>query len=183
MKKLMSLVLLMMCWTNIFSQSEPIEFDREGGFSRVVEVKANAKQAFQYSRAFLSKRISNYQKAVQFEDAEANKLQVLDKYLFLEPGRVSGQDTTFYRGYEFGKITIDCKDDKIRIKLESPTYDYDTYIGRVKINNSIKDEKFTLMNALVLNREHFAKKRSNHYLALIQDLVKYIKKQVEDEDF
>ena len=84
MKKVSLIILLLACWGCGFAQTQPIEFDENGAFSKVVEVKVTAKQAFQYCRAFLSNKIKDYQRAVQIEDASINKIQVNYQFRFLE---------------------------------------------------------------------------------------------------
>ena len=120
MKRFFSICLLAMTWVCVNAQVSypPIEFDEEGGFSKVVEVKATAKQSFQYSRAFLSKRIKDYNKAVQVEDADAGKIQVNDQMFFMEDSKPlksdQATDKRHIAGYELYKITIDCYEEVLK---------------------------------------------------------------------
>lgn len=168
------------------AQNEPIEFDENGGFSKVVEVKATAKQAFQYSRAYLSKRIKDYNKAVQVEDAEANKIQVNDQIFFKEdalPLESNKPDTKyFFFGNEFYKMTIDCKDNKIRIKVENPTYNYNPYLDDNKLS-PYTNTQYNLILRLISDKKHFLNMRSYRFNTIINELVKYIEDQVKEEDF
>ena len=84
MKKVSLVILGLICWIGCFAQTEPIVFDNNGEFSRVVEVKSTAKQAFQYCRSFLSSKIKDYQRAVQIEDPNTNRIQVNYQFRFIE---------------------------------------------------------------------------------------------------
>lgn len=188
MKRFFSICLLAMTWVCVNAQVSypPIEFDEEGGFSKVVEVKATAKQAFQYSRAFLSKRIKDYNKAVQVEDADAGKIQVNDQMFFMEDSKPlkfdQATDKRHIAGYELYKITIDCKDTKIRIKIENPTYNITSYLNDVKLNY-YPNTKYKYIGIDILDMEHFLKMRSFRFSDMIDKLVKYIDEQVKEEDF
>ena len=182
MKKVMLVALLLICWANVFAQNDSIQFDDEGGFSRVVEVKATAKQAFQYTREFFSNKIKDYQKAVQIEDAEINKIQVNNQFWFEESAKPVRGTSCKYIGFELYKITIDCKDSKIRAKVEKPTYNYDLYAGNMKFDTR-KSQPYILVCNFVANKENFLNKRAAYYISFINDLVKYIEKQVSEEDF
>lgn len=182
MKKVIFVVLLLICWTNVFSQNDSIVFDDKGEFSRVVVVKASAKQAFQYSRAFLSNKIKEYQKAVQFEDAEAYKIQVNTQFFFKENAKAMPSGQPVFTGYELFKFSVDCKDNKIRVKIENPTYNYDLSVGNMKFD-SRKNQPYFLVLSGVADKQHFLDSRSSYYRYFINSLVKYIEKQVSEEDF
>ena len=188
MKRLFSICLLAMAWICVNAQVSypPIEFDEEGGFSKVVEVKATAKQAFQYSRAFLSKRIKEYNKAVQVEDADAGKIQVNDQMFFKEDAQPQNNDQPTDKRYialqEHYKITIDCKDNKIRVKVENPTYSITSYLNDHRLL-SLPNEKYKYATLGMADKEHFFKQRSFSYSRMIDNLVKYIEEQVKEEDF
>ena len=177
-----------MAWICVNAQVSypPIEFDEEGGFSKVVEVKATAKQAFQYSRAFLSKRIKEYNKAVQVEDTDAGKIQVNDQMFILEnskPGDSDKEtDKRHVAGYELYKMTIDCKDSKIRVKVEDPTYNLTSYFNDNRLNY-YPNVKYRYISIYIADKEHFLKMRSFKYSDMIDKLVKYIEEQVKEEDF
>ena len=183
MKKLMLVTLLTICWANVFGQIEPIEFDENGGFSRVIEVKATAKQAFQYCRTFLSNKIKEYQRAVQIEDANINKIQVNYKYHFLEDAQSpSSSIKAYFDAYESSKLSVDCKDNKIRIMVESPFFKYNLYAAKMLIN-SRNNEEYWLFNGLVLDKKHFQTTRSIEYLLIILGMKQYIEKEVKNEDW
>lgn len=183
MKKLMLVTLLTICWGNAFAQIEPIEFDDNGGFSRVIEVKATAIQAFQYCRTFLSNKIKDYQRAVQIEDANTNKIQINYKFEFLEDAQSSSSSIkAYFDAYETAKLSVDCKDNKIRIMVESPFYNYKLYAANMLIN-SRNNEEYWLFNGLVLDKKHFKTTRSNEYLWIILGMKQYIEQQVKNEDW
>lgn len=183
MKRILSGIVFLMGCVIMQAQTQPIQFDQDGCFSRVIEVKASAKQAFQYSRAFLSSFIKDYQRSVQIEDANVNKIQVNYQFRFMENTKpLSPSVTSYFDAVETGKFTVDCKDNKIRVKLENPTYVYDLIAGSMKLD-SHKFGEYWMVSGMVQDKKHFQDMRSNEYLRVILHLMLYINKQVEDEDF
>lgn len=182
MKKLILLILLLVNWIGCFAQIQPITFDENGEFSRVVEVKATAKQAFQYSRAFLSNKIKDYQKAVQFEDANTYRIQLNYQFRFIEEVQSLASQKTYIDAYESSKLTVDCKDNKIRIKVETPIYNYKLYGSNMLIDSRTNAE-FWMVSGLVQDTKHFQETRSDEYLRIILGMKQYIEQQVKDEDW
>ena len=118
MKKVIILTILLICWVGIYAQTKPIQFDENGEFSQIIEVNATAKQTFQFCRSFLSSKIEDYQRAVQIEDATINKIQVNYRFRFIEDAESLYPNTkSYYDAYELSKLTVDCKDNKIRIMV------------------------------------------------------------------
>ena len=183
MKKVSFIILLLACWGGCFAQIPPIDFDENGEFSRVVEVKAIAKQAFQYCRDYLSNQIKEYKRAVQIEDANANKIQVNFQFRFIEDVQPLAPSTkAYYDAYELSKLSVDCKDNKIRIKVEGPIYNYNLYAANMLID-SRKNAEYWLVNGMVLDKKHFQTTRSNEYLRMILGMKHYIEQQVKNEDW
>lgn len=183
MKKVLLIFLLLANWIGCFAQIQPIAFDDNGEFSRIVEVNATAKQAFQYCRAFLSSKIKDYQSAVQIEDGNTNRIQVNYKFRFIEDGQALDSSTKSYiDGNELSKLTVDCKDNKIRVKVENPIYNYNFYAGDFLIDSRTNAE-YWLVNGMVLDKKHFQKTRSDQYLWIILGMKQYIDQQVKDEDW
>lgn len=183
MKKYSLIILLLICSGICFAQSSPIEFDENGEFSRIVEVKATAQQAFQYCRAYLSNQIIDYQRAVQIEDANTNKIQVNFQFRFIETVQPLAPSTkAYYDAYELSKLSVDCKDNKIRIKVENPVYDYKLYAANMFID-SRKNADYWLINGMVLDKKHFQNTRSDEYLRIILGMKLYIEQQVKDENW
>ena len=183
MKKVIILTILLICWVGIYAQTKPIQFDENGEFSQIIEVNATAKQAFQFCRSFLSSKIEDYQRAVQIEDATINKIQVNYRFRFIEDAESLYPNTkSYYDAYELSKLTIDCKDNKIRIMVENPTYNYKFYGGNMLID-SRNNAEYWLVNGMVLNKQHFQVTRSNKYLWIIYGMKQYIEQQVKNEDW
>lgn len=183
MKKVSLIILLLACWVVSFAQTQPIEFDENGEFSRIVEVKVTAQQAFQYCRAFLSNKIKDYQRAVQIEDANTNRIQVNYQFRFMEDAQPLAPSTkAYYDASELSKLTVDCKDNKIRIKVENPTYNYNYYAANMLIDSRTNAE-YWLVNGMVLDKKHFQTTRSNEYLWIILGMKQYIEQQVKDENW
>lgn len=175
--------LLLICWVGCFAQDQSIEFDVNGEFCQVIEVKATAQQAFQYCRTYLSKQIKEYQRAVQIEDANTNKILVNFKFRFIEDAQPLAPSTkSYYDAYELSKLSVDCKDNKIRIKVENPTYNYNFYAANMLMDSGTNAD-YWLVNGMVLDKNHFKTIRSNEYLRLILGMKLYIEQQVKDEDW
>lgn len=183
MKKVSLVILLLTCWIGCFAQTQPIEFDENGEFSRIVEVKVTAQQAFQYCRTYLSKQIKEYQRAVQIEDANTNKLLVNYQFRFIEDAQPLAPSTrSYYDAYELSKLSVDCKDNKIRIKVENPVYNYKFYAANMLMDSGTNAE-YWLVNGMVLDKKHFQTTRSNEYLRIILGMKLYIEEQVKNEDW
>ena len=183
MKKVLLSTLLLICWMGCFAQIQPIEFDENGEFIRVIEVKATAQQAFQYCRAYLSNQLKEYQRAVQIEDANAKKIQVNFQFRFIEDVQPLAPSTkAYYDAYELSKLSVDCKDNKIRIKVESPAYNYSLYAANMFID-SRENVEYWLVYGMVLDKKHFQTTRSNEYLRIILGMKLYIEQQVKNEDW
>lgn len=183
MKNVLLLFLLLVFKVGSFAQTKPIQFDENGEFSQIIEVKATAKQAFQFCRSFLSSKIKDYQRAVQIEDATMNKIQVNYRFRFLEDAESLYPNTkSYYDAYELSKLTVDCKDNKIRIMVESPTYNYKFYAGNMLIDTR-NNAEYWLVSGMVLNKQHFQVTRSNEYLWIIYGMKQYIEQQVKNEDW
>lgn len=182
MKKVL-LFLLLVCRVACFAQTEQIKFDENGGFSQIVEVKATAKQAFQFCRSYLSSKLKDYQRAVQIEDANINKIQVNYEFRFMEDVESLYPNTkSYYDACELSKLTVDCKDNKIRIMVESPTYNFKIYAGNMLID-SRNNAEYWLVSGMVQNKQHFQTTRSNEYLWIIYGIKQYIEQQVKNEDW
>ena len=183
MKKVSLVILGLICWIGCFAQTEPIVFDNNGEFSRVVEVKSTAKQAFQYCRSFLSSKIKDYQRAVQTEDPNTNRIQVNYQFRFIEDAQPLAPSTkSYYDAYEVSKLTVDCKDNKIRIKVENPVYNYNFYAAN-RLFDSKQNAEYWLVSGMVLDKNHFQTMRSNEYLRIILGLKLYIEEQVKNDDW
>lgn len=183
MRRVSLLSLLLICWVGSFAQTQSIQFDENGEFSQVIEVKATAKQAFQFCRSYLSSKIKDYQRAVQIEDATICKIQVKYQFRFLEDAESLYPNTkSYYDAYELSKLTVDCKDNKIRVMVESPTYNYKFYAGNMLID-SRDNAEYWLVSGMVLNKQHFQVTRSNEYLWIIYGMKQYIEEQVKKEDW
>lgn len=183
MKRVSLIFLQLLCWVSCFAQTQPIQFDENGGFSRIMEVRATAKQAFQFCRSYLSSKIKDYQKAVQIEDATINKIKINYNFRFVEEAVSLYPNTkSYYDAYEFSKLTVDCKDNKIRVMLESPTYNYKFYGGNMLID-SRNNAEYWLVSGMVADKKHFQTTRSNEYLWLILGMKLYIEEQVKNEDW
>lgn len=182
MKRVLLIMLLVSSWISCFAQIQPIAFDENGGFSRIIEVKATAKQAYQYCRAYLANNIKDYQMAVQIEDANANRIQINYRFRFMEDAQPLASQRTYFDAYETSKLTVDCKDNKIRIKVENPVYDYKIY-GAGMLVDSRTDAEYWLINGMVEDKSHFQTTRSDEYLRIILGMKHYIEQQVKDEDW
>lgn len=77
---------------------------------------------------------------------------------------------------------VDCKDNKIRIKVENPVYNYNFYAAN-RLFDSKQNAEYWLVSGMVLDKNHFQTMRSNEYLRIILGLKLYIEEQVKNEDW
>lgn len=156
-----------------------------GEFSRVVNVKGTAKQIFQYSKSFFATKISNYQKAVQFEDASTNKIQLRTSYSFETTGRLYNFKNHVEIEHNFN-LTLECKQNKFRISIEKPLFDYrvihDNGSGRK--GDWQRDNPWSIIYVLSKeSSEVLASRLFTFYNSIADDLASYIKKKIEEENF
>ncbi len=182
MRKLSLLILLLASWVGCFAQIQPLNFDENGGFSRVIETNANAKQIFQYCRAFLFNNIKNYKEAVLIEDSNANRIKINYCFRFLEDAQPLASQKAYIDAYELSKLTVDCKDNKFRVMVEDPVFNYKLY-GANMLIDSRTDAEYWLIKGLVLSQEHFRETRSDEYLRIILHMKDYIEQQIKNEDW
>ena len=170
----------------VSKQNELKQDTVRGEFSRVVNVKGTAKQIFQYSKSFFATKISNYQKAVQFEDASTNKLQLRASYSF----------ETSFRGYKFANhveveenfnLILECKQNKFRISIEKPLFDHrvisDDPHWAHKGDWNRDDMWFLIITMSKESPEVLANRLFTFYNSMTDDLASYIKKKIEGENF
>lgn len=173
--------------TSTVSKQNTLKQDTvRGEFSRVVNVKGTPKQIFQYSKSFFATKISNYQKAVQFEDASTNKLQLRTSYSFV----------TSFRGYNFPNhveveenfnLILDCKQNKFRISIEKPTFDYRVISDDPNWRHTGDWNRVRMwLSIITMSKESpevLANRLFTFYNSIADDLASYIKKKIEGENF
>ena len=193
MKRLLFLMLSLLALTARAQVSpDSIEFNEKGEFSIVVPTIADARQTFLYSKAFFVARNQTHKTKIVTSDSVSYKLQV--------SGTIAGDNLTVsmpsgkiqYRNtVENFLLSITAKDQRFRVKIESPTYDFDQYdqYGLTKISHETA-RAFTFhigfaeeMGGQVGITKTVNKNRAVRYAELINEMLEYIKTQIEDDDF
>ena len=173
--------------TSAVSKQNALKQDTlRGEFSRVVNVKGTPKQIFQYSKSFFATKISNYQNAVQFEDASTNKIQLRTSYSFETIGRLYNFKNHVEIDHNFNLI-LECKQNKFRISIEKPLYDYRVISDNPNwkhIGDWQRDNPWATIYVISKeSSEVLANRLFSFYNSIADDLASYIKKKIEGENF
>ena len=191
MKNLLITLLFTLIGITTYAQ-DSIRIDENGGFSQVITTKITAKKEYTYARSYFIGKINNYQSAVQIEDVENGKIVLkANKEFQTISDKLMGKPIN-YDGIEKFNITIDCKDNRFRIKVDAVRFTYDGFISMVSNGGNLKqrakifsheNEDYRLFIPQINNPEAFNKKRKEFFCRLVADLKGYMEQQANEDNF
>lgn len=183
MKRLI-LLLVIALTTSVFSFAQEARIivapEANGDFTQVIEVSTDKAQTYRFVREFFATRFKNYTANVKLEDAENGKiiceggtpLSAPKMYETL-PMKAKGQ-------FRF-TITIDCKDQRFRIKGEHCLCDYTEYMGHD--NEFLSAERGKPYSYLVSEYPNAKISYEQEVGKMLNDMKAFIEKQAKDDDF
>ena len=183
MKKLFLLLSIFLTFSIVaFAQDEMIIVTPEanGDFSQVIEVSTDKAQTYRFVREFLAIHFKNYAANVRLEDSETGKIICEGGTPLLAPKMYETLPLKAKGQFRF-TITIDCKDQRFRIKGEQCLCDYTEYMGTD--NEFLSSERGKPYSYLVHEYPNAKISYQQEVGRLVNNMRIFIEKQAKDDDF
>lgn len=183
MKKFLFLLVVLLTTTiSSFAQEERIVVTPEanGDFTQVIEVSTDKAQTYRFVREFFATRFKNYAANVKLEDPENGKIICEGGTPLLAPKMYQTLPMKAKGQFRF-TITIDCKDQRFRIKGEQCLCDYTEYMG--SDNEFLSAERGKPYSYLVYDYPNAKISYEQEVSKMLNDMRAFIEKQAKDDDF